>query len=460
MTFRLLATLTFLAALLGCGGGGSGGSAPLAPPTEAAAGSPAAATGTAAAITAAATAITGADTDYRDILPAAGAARRILLGESTHGTHEYYRERARISERLIREHGFNAVAIEGDWTPTWRLNQYVRGLGSDRSAGQAMAGYSRFPKWMWPNVEFRDFVERLRALNLERPENERVGLYGMDVYDLHEAAAAVLAYLREAKPEALRRAEQRYDCFDPYETAHAYGEATRGKVSCREEAEAVLADVRRLPRPSDPAGAERRFAAIRSAASVVGAEEYFRTAYAGSLAWNVRDQRMAENVEEIAEHLQAMSGRPGKVVIWGHNTHSGDARATFAANRGELNLGQLMRQRHGKDAFLVGFFSHAGTVFAAPEWDEPGRVYQMRPALPGSYSALFHSTGLSAFSLLIRGNAEMERVLAGPMLERAIGVVYVPETERQSHYFEAKLAEQFDAAIYFDQSKAVTPVRR
>ncbi|MDQ4086918.1 MAG: erythromycin esterase family protein, partial [Pseudomonadota bacterium] len=181
--------------------------------------------------------------------------------------------------------------------------------------------------------------------------------------------------------------------------------------------------------------------------------------YAGSLAWNVRDTRMAENVEEIAAHVEALTGRPGKVVMWSHNTHSGDARATFAANRGELNLGQLMRQRHGDGAFLVGFFSHSGTVFAAPEWDAPGRRYDMRPALAGSYAALFHQTGLPAFSLLIRGNAPVTQALRGPMLERAIGVIYAPETERLSHYFEARLAEQFDAIIYFDRTTALTPLR-
>jgi erythromycin esterase-like protein len=452
--------LAFVLIVAACGGSGNDSpppstSDPTAPPSSSP--PPAAATN---AIAAAARPLTGAAADYDEISAAAADARRVLLGESTHGTHEYYRERGRISERLIRERGFNAIAIEGDWSPTSRLNRYVRGLGTDRSAQEAMAGYTRFPKWMWGNVEFRDFVERLRELNLQRPENERVGLYGMDVYDLHEAAAAAVAYLSQVDPEAARRAESQYDCFDPYPTPEAYGEATRRDVSCREEAEAVLAEVRRVARPADPAGAERHFAAVRSAASVVGAEEYFRTAYSGSMSWNVRDRRMARNVEEIAEHLQALTGRPGKVVIWSHNTHSGDARATSAVNRGELSLGQLMREQHGEAAFLLGFLSYSGTVMAAPEWGEEGRVYDMREALPGSWSALLHATGLPAFSLLIRGNGEMRRALAGPMLERAIGVVYLPQSERQSHYFDARLAEQFDAAVFFDRSTAVTPLPR
>lgn len=405
--------------------------------------------------------ILGGDSDYSDVLPVAGRARRVLLGESTHGTHEYYRERARISERLIRDYDFNAVAIEGDWSSTQRANLYVRGLGSDRSAAEALSGFRNFPRWMWPNVDFRNFVERLREYNLTRPEAERVGLYGMDVYDLFDASEAVLAYLRQADPAAAERAQLQYRCFAPYRrSTHEYGEATRDpRTSCEDEAEAVIAEVERLPRPSAPREAEMHFAALRSAASVAGAEEYFRTVYTGSLAWNVRDQRMAQNVEAIADHVARVSGREGKIVMWSHNTHSGDARATFAANRGELNIGQLMRQKHGNDAFLVGFFSYAGTVFAAPEWEASGRVYDMRPALSGSYSELLHRTGLPSFSLLLRGNEAVRNAVAGPLLERAIGVVYVPATERQSHYFEARLPEQFDAAIFFDRSSAITPLR-
>ena len=406
--------------------------------------------------------IAGPPTDYSDILAAAAGARRVLLGESTHGTHEYYRERGRITERLIREQGVNAVAIEGDWSATHRVNLYVRGLGSDRSAEQALGGYTNFPVWMWANADFRDFVERLRALNLERPPGQRVGIYGMDVYDLFEAAEAVQAYLKASAPEAAGRAARHYRCFSGYgRDRWAYGTATRNKRKiCRTQAEAVLAEVRRLPRPADPEEAEAWFGAVRAAASVAGAEDYFRTAATGSLAWNVRDRRMADNAEEIADHAQALSGRPGKLAMWAHNSHVGDARATSAANRGELNLGQLMRQRHGKAAFLIGFFSHSGTVFAAPEWDAYGRRYDMRRALRGSHSALFHAAGLPAFSLLIRATPAVPRLLSPPMNQRAIGVVYLPGSERTAHYFTARLADQFDAIVYFDRTGAVAPLRR
>jgi erythromycin esterase-like protein len=399
--------------------------------------------------------------DHDPIVAAARDARFVLLGESTHGTHEYYRERARISERLIRDLGFGAVAIEGDWSSTWRVNQYVRGLGRDRTAEQALSGYKNFPQWMWRNAEFRDFIDRLRTWNLAQPPERRVGVYGMDVYDLFDAQDAVVAYLRRVSPEAAERARREYRCFASYNrSSHAYGEASRRESrSCEEEAAAVVAEVRRIPRPDTAAEAEEHFAAVRAAASVAGGEAYFRTVYAGSMAWNVRDQQMARNVEEIAEHVGRQAGRTGKVAVWGHNTHAGDARATFAANRGELNIGQLMRQRHGNAAFLVGFFSYVGTVMAAPDWDMPARVYDMRPALPGSYSDVFHSSGVPAFTLILRGNKDLVRQFREPRLERAIGVVYRPETERQSHYFEARISDQFDAILFFDRSKAVTPLR-
>jgi erythromycin esterase-like protein len=449
-----------LAAFAGLAASGSGQSAavhrsqaPAARPEPSAA---------AVAVRAAARPVVGSEADYADIMAAVRGAHRILLGESTHGTGEYYRERARLTERLIREHGIVAVAIEGDWTPTARVNLYVRGLGTDRTADEALSGYDRFPRWMWPNAEFRDFIERLRAWNMARPAASRVGVYGMDVYDLFEAADTVVAWLRETHPAAAAEAARHYRCFRPYgrDTAR-YGTATLGgRATCQRQAEAANALVRRIPRPADPVAAERHFAARRAAASVVNAEAYFRTAYGGSLAWNVRDRAMARNVEEIAEHLTALSGRPAKVALWSHNTHSGDARSTFAANRGELSLGQLMRQRHGDGAFLVGFFSHGGTVYAAPAWDEAGRVYDMRAALPGSWSALFRETGLPAFSLLMRGNPALRRALAARRPERAIGVVYSPSTERESHYFDAALPDQFDAAVYFDRTEAVTPLAR
>jgi erythromycin esterase-like protein len=257
---------------------------------------------------------------------------------------------------------------------------------------------------------------------------------------------------------AANRARAHYACVAAHgRSTHTYGAAARGQ-SCERQAAAVVAEVRRLPRPRDPEAAEAHFAATRAAASVAAAETYFRTLYARSNSWNLRDQGMAETVEAVADHVAQLTGRPGKVVLWSHNSHSGDARATAATLQGELNIGQLMKQRHGERAFLVGFFTHSGQVLAAPEWDRPAKVYDLRPALPESYSGLFERTGLPAFMLPLKGNPQVEAHLSKPMLERAVGVIYAPHAERQSHYSHAVLAQQFDAAVFFARSQAVRPL--
>lgn len=394
------------------------------------------------------------------LIASIGGSTRILLGESTHGTSEYYRERGRISLRLIRESGVKGIAIEGDWSPTYLVNLYVRGMGADRSARQALRGYTRFPFWMWPNAEFAEFVEQLRSHNLTLPENQRVGLYGMDVYDLFEAADFVTEHLQQVSPQSATRARTAYRCFaQAGRNTHSYGERAQDpRRSCADEAASVLAEVERLPRPAGPAAAEAHFAANRAAASVVAAEEYFRAVYSGANAWNLRDRRMEASVEAIAEHLRMQTSSPAKLVMWSHNSHTGDARATEAATRGELNLGQLMKQRHGSNAYLVGFFTHAGTVLAAPAWDEPGRIFDLRPALAESHSGLFHQTGLPAFTLLLRDNQRLRQALSQPMLQRAVGVIYARDRERTAHYFDARLPEQFDAAIFYDRTNAVKPL--
>jgi erythromycin esterase-like protein len=430
-----------------------------------------AATPSPARLTAAARPLTGSDQDHDALVAAAAGATRVLLGESTHGTHEYYRERARISERLIRDAGFRAVLIEADWSSTWNVNLYVRGLrgsggaggeGGPGSVAEALSGYAEFPQWMWANTDFRDFVERLRTHNLARAPQDRVGVYGMDVYDLYGAADAVVAYLRSTDPDAAARAQAHYACFSRHRpSTHGYGQAaTDASRSCQAAAEAVHDELGRLPRPAGATEAELHFGAVRAAASVAAAEEYFRTLYGGGSAWNARDRQMARTVDETAGHVAGGSARPGKVIAWSHNTHSGDARATAAARRGELNLGQLMRERHGDAAFLVGFFSHAGRVMAAPEWDLPGRVYDMAPAQPESYSGLFKTVGVPAFSLVLRGNAELQQMLGEPRPQRAIGVVYSPHAERFAHYFEARLWPQFDAAVFIATTSALTPLRK
>jgi erythromycin esterase-like protein len=403
--------------------------------------------------------LTGGAADYDPLLAATGEARFVLLGESTHGTSEFYLERARITERLVREQGALAVAIEGDWPDADRLSRYVRGFGPDRTAAEALSDFDRFPRWTWRNAEFAAFIERMRAYNLTLRPERRVGVYGVDIQNLFEGQDAAVAWLSRHDPPAAARARAHYRCFAPYgRNASRYGEATRRPArSCERQAAAALAEFRGRPRRRDPEAAEAQFSAERSAATVVAAEAYFRAAYSGAYSWNVRDRHLADAVAQVAAHAQALSGRPAKVVVWAHNTHVGDARSTEMSQRGELNVGQLLRDQHGRGAFLVGFLTHSGTVYAAPEWDAAGRVHELRPALPESFSGLLHAQGLQR-ALLLTGDAAVSHALAGPRLERAVGVVYQPRTERQSHYFEARLAGQFDALIYLDRTRAVRPL--
>ena len=408
--------------------------------------------------------ITGGAADYDPLMRLVGDARVVMLGEATHGTHEFYLERARITQRLIAEKGFSAIAIEGDWPDAHRVNQYVRGLGQDASAEQALSSFTRFPEWMWRNAEVRDLVKWARTYNDARPVAQRVGFYGLDVYSLHESADEVLAYLGRVDPAAARRVRTLYACFEQSRPdASAYGASTRRGATCQPQAEQGLQEManRAAATPADPAEAEALFSALRNAHTVVNAESYFRTLYLGNIStWNLRDQEMADALTAIEDHLRASSVREPKVVVWSHNTHTGDARVTASGEAGEHNIGQLVRERHDGASVLVGFHTYTGRVMAAAQWGEAGRDQPMRAALPESYSAIFHATGIPRFLLPLRHAGPHAAALSEPpRLQRAIGVVYVPNTERQSHYFAARLGRQFDAVVFIDTTRAVTPLR-
>jgi erythromycin esterase-like protein len=433
---------------------------PRAEPTDSAA----------ATVRAAAVAIAGATGDYDPLMTLVGDARVVFLGESTHGTHEYYRERARITQRLILEKGFTAVAIEGDWPETARVNDWVRGRGSDANVTQALSGYSRFPQWMWANEDIGQFVTWMRAHNASRPAGGKVGLYGLDVYSLGPSSAAVIEYLQGVDPEAADEARRHYRCFapsggDPQQYGASLG--SRDGRTCEAAGRAVLAMLQRRSAtpPADPDARDALYSALRNAHSVVNAEEYFRTLYQGGQStWNLRDQRMAEGVEALEAHLAGLTGRTPRVVVWAHNTHAGDARHTESAEQGEHNIAQLVRERHGTAAVSVGFFTHRGTVMAADDWDLPARTFTLRPALPGSTCDVLHAAVVRGaprnFLLVLRGAGAVADTLARGRLQRAVGVVYRPDTERQSHYFLAQLSRQFDAAVFIDSSSAVRPLQR
>jgi erythromycin esterase-like protein len=418
-------------------------------------------------VRAAAIPITGAATDYDSLMALIGDARFVLLGEATHGTQEFYRERARITQRLIQEKGFSAIVVEGEWPDAEGVHRWIRGERAG-TAEAALAGFQTdFPEWMWANTEIRDLAVWLRQHNAARPAGDRVGFYGMDVYSLFESADSVVAYLRRVDGAAAEQARQRYACFDGYgDDPQRYGAAASSQPgrSCRGDAEAQVAEMERRyaarARGGDPRAEDDLFGALQNARAVQGGETYFRVLYeGGARSWNERDGHMARTLENLVGHLESRGQTP-KVVVWAHNTHAGDARLTEMGEGGELNVGQLMRQRYDGQSVLVGFTTYEGTVLAADEWDAPGRVRTLNPALPESYSALFHHTGIPAFLLTFRGREPLGAALGEPRLERAVGVVYAPRTERQSHYFTARMSQQFDAVIHVDRSTALTPLRR
>ncbi len=407
--------------------------------------------------------LTGETTDFDPLLKAAGDARFVLIGEASHGTHEFYRLRAQITKRLIAEKGFTAVAVEADWPDAYRVNQYVRFESEDEDAIDALAGFQRFPAWMWRNADVLDFIGWLRNYN-EHRHSQRVGFYGLDLYSLHASIRAVLDFLDKVDPDAAHRARYRYSCFENFgEDTQAYGYAASFGLSksCENEAIGQWMEMRR--RAADLAGRDGRvaqdafFFAEQNARLVKNAEEYYRAMFQERVSsWNLRDSHMAETLDALTHHL----GPKSKIVVWAHNSHLGDARATEMGHRGELNLGQLVRQRYGKDAVLVGFTTYHGTVTAASGWDGPAERKHVRPALPGSYEALFHETGIPNFLLLLGGKQETTSLLREPRLERAIGVIYLPRSERASHYFHAQIADQFDVILHFDETRAVEPLER
>lgn len=406
--------------------------------------------------------------DYDPLLDLIGDARLVLLGEASHGTHEFYRVRAAITERLIAEKGFRAVAVEADWPDAYRINRYVRARSQDGEAVDALGDFQRFPAWMWRNADVLDFVGWLRGFNDEIASDERkVGFYGLDLYSLHASMAAVLDYLDHVDPEAAARARFRYSCFEDFgEDSQAYGyAATYGMTkSCEEEVVSQLIDLRRhaneyLQHDGRPA-ADEQFYVEQNARLVKNAEQYYRSMFQRQASsWNLRDRHMTETLEALLAHFEPWEQR-AKIVVWEHNSHLGDARATEMGTSGQLNVGQLVRERHGRDALLVGFTTHHGTVTAATNWGGPAERKQVRPALEGSYEALFHKELPAQALLLLRGDGELATALRQPRLERAIGVIYRPESERISHYFKARLADQFDAVFHFDETRAVEPLER
>lgn len=421
------------------------------------------------------------------LLEAIGDAKVVLIGEATHGTHEFYKQRAEITRRLIQEKGFDCVCIEGDWPDSYKINKYVRGIGSKR---EAFSGFkSRFPTWMWRNTVTVEFATWLREHNKKvMNENYKVGFYGLDLYSLYLSSVAVIDFLKEHEPQFVPLAKKRYSCFDrenldpqSYGLASAYN----SKRSCQDGAVKMLSDMRKLEAEemkSDGLHIDSSFYARVNAQVVRDAEEYYRGMYQMKNTWNIRDQHMTNTLDDLLKHFtnvrendddksQKKKGKEVKAVVWAHNSHLGDSDFTEFKQRGEMNVGHLAREKYGiEKTYNIGFSTYTGTVTAAHEWDDPAETMRVRTPDAGTYEHFWHTAG-GGEDLAVRfranaggrGLAQAETRLAHAMadtelMERAIGVVYRPMTERQSHLFQAVVAKQFDALVHIENTTALQEI--
>jgi erythromycin esterase-like protein/predicted phosphoribosyltransferase len=405
------------------------------------------------------------------LLDLVGDAHFVLIGEASHGTHDFYAARAGITQRLIEEKGFSAVAAEADWPDAYRVNRFVRGRGTDETAEESLRGFERFPTWMWRNTVVLDFVGWLREHNdrVRGAESGKAGFYGLDVYSLYRSIHEVISFLERVDPAAAARARERYSCFDHYRSddGQTYGLAAAfgAGETCEQQVLDQLIDLRQhaleYARADGLLAEDEVFYAEQNARTVRNAAEYYRSMFSGrASSWNLRDQHMVDTLDAISGELSRQRNERAKIVVWEHNSHLGDARATEAAARGELNVGQLVRERHPGDCRAIGFTTYTGTVSAADNWGEPVQRKWVRPALPDSIEELGHEVGEKEFFLSFPAAPRVADALRTARLERAIGVIYRPETERQSHYFRARVADQFDALIHIDETRALEPLER
>lgn len=406
-----------------------------------------------------------ADDDYDPLLEYVGNASIVLLGEATHGTREFYRARAEITKRLIKEKGFKFIAIEGDWPDAYRVNQYVKKSGNDKNALEALRDFKRFPAWMWRNQEVADFVEWLRMYNNAESENSKVGFYGLDLYSLHRSMEVVIELLQTIDSESAQKAREHYSCFDAFMDPQYYGQFATlyPDQACRQGALDQLTDLHKKEldfyKNCTLGDRECKLYLEQNAAVVANAERYYCSLFEGHPAqsWNIRDQHMSQTVDALLK-FGTHNGNHAKLIVWAHNSHVGNARATQMARYGEINVGQLLKERYGKEVISVGFSTYSGTVSAASNWGGHVERKVVRPALEGSYEALLHELPYENFLLFTHQDERIKEILMVERLQRAIGVIYLPHRERQSHYFFSQLPEQFDVLIHFDTTHAVEPL--
>lgn len=401
-------------------------------------------------------------TDYSLMMEQIGDARFVMIGEASHGTHEFYQTRIEITQQLIQKKGFMAVAIEGDWPDAHRVHRYIQGRSEIDNSKSALDDFKRFPTWMWRNTTMPPFLKWLHEYNKLPTTLNKVGFYGLDLYSINASMQAVISYLTKVDPNAAEQAKKRYACFDHLNVdpqMYGYLTNTRVKKSCIVEVLETLYELQhnafKFLHDKDKSAEDDYFFAAQNARLVKNAEAYYRSMFEGHItSWNIRDKHMVETLNVITDHLEYRFNKPAKVVIWAHNSHLGDARATEMGEKGEVNIGQLVREQH-TDTYSIGFSTYDGFVSAASDWDEPAQSKKIVPGLSGSYEELFHFIRYKNFILNLRGNDELEHFLKIPRLQRAIGVIYRPETERLSHYFFTHLPYQFDSMIHFDRTSAL-----
>ncbi|MCF8465996.1 MAG: erythromycin esterase family protein [Sneathiella sp.] len=412
----------------------------------------------------------GAFGDYDPIIKAAQGKHFVLIGEASHGTREFYRSRAEITMRLIDELEFDAIAVEADWPDAYEVNRYVSNSDSETSALDALKHFERFPNWMWANTEILHFIKWLADFNkLAQSEGRRgrpVGFFGLDLYSMSTSAHAVVEYLEEHDPDAALRAIARYSCLAQFiHKPQLYGQAAEFGLTktCEREIVAQLVDLQKNAHhyitKKGIVDGDEYFCAEQNAKLVQNAEAYYRTMFrARHSSWNQRDKHMFQTLGDLKAHLDKRLDREAKIVVWAHNSHIGNAAATDMSRRGEFNIGQLAKEKYGSDALLVGFSTCQGEVTAASDWDAPAERKRVRPPFEGSYERLFHQVSHKRFMLDLTVDNEMNDLLSKPHLQRAIGVIYRPETERQSHYLFSCLTEQFDFLLHFDDTTALEPL--
>jgi erythromycin esterase-like protein len=426
--------------------------------------------------------ICGAFLDYDSIIEAAKNKKFVLIGEASHGTKEFYRARAEITQRLIAEAGFDAVAVEADWPDAYTVNRYVWNTDSNLSAESALKDFERFPTWMWRNTEVKHFVEWLYSYNLtndtlKSKKGKRVGFYGLDLYSMNTSVHAVINYLDKVDRQAAKQARERYSCLDNFlDKPQDYGYATRFGLteSCEKDIINQLICLREKAyvymKLDGLIAQDEYFCAEQNAKLVKNAEEYYRSMFTGRPnSWNLRDQHMFETLEDLAAYLRQNkinkqltiddANNGVKIVVWAHNSHVGNAAATEMSSRGEFNIGQLVRKKYGNQSLLIGFSTSRGTVTAASDWDAPIERKLIRDPLVDSYEDIFQQVSHKEFILNLTENNEAIDLLMAPRLQRAIGVIYRPETERQSHYFTSCLPQQFDFILHYDVSHALKPLK-